>query len=87
MTLENYMERWLKMAAITLEVAREHLNTWLEAETALASSQSYTIGTMSLTRADLKSVRENIEYWSKTVTRLERNRTGRNRVYRIVPHD
>ena len=41
------------MGGITVEIAREKLNTWLEAEEALATSQSYTMGTMSLTRADL----------------------------------
>lgn len=45
------------MGGITVEIAREKLNTWLEAEEALATSQSYTMGTMSLTRADLKQVR------------------------------
>lgn len=60
------------MGGITVETAREKLNTWLEAEEALATSQSYTMGTMSLTRADLKQVRENITYWNDMVTKLER---------------
>lgn len=62
------------MGGITVEIAREKLNTWLEAEEALATSQSYTMGTMSLTRADLKQVRENITYWNDMVTKLERSR-------------
>lgn len=32
------------MAAITLEVAKKHLETWLEAETEVAINQAYTIG-------------------------------------------
>lgn len=75
------------MGGITLEIAREHLNTWLEAESALATSQSYTMGTMSLTRADLGNVREQIKYWSDWVTKLERSGTGRNRIYRGIPMD
>lgn len=75
------------MGGITLEVAREHLNTWLEAEAALATSQSYTIGSMSLTRADLRTVRENIKYWDDMCTKLERAGKGRNRIFRTVPMD
>lgn len=74
------------MGGITIEIAREHLNTWLDAEAALATSQSYTIGTMSLTRADLKNVREQIKYWNDMVTKLERS-GGRNRIYRAIPMD
>ena len=75
------------MGGITVEIAREKLNTWLEAEEALATSQSYTMGTMSLTRADLKQVRENITYWNDMVTKLERAEKGRNRIYRGIPMD
>lgn len=74
------------MGGITIEIAREHLNTWLDAEAALATSQSYTIGTMSLTRADLKNVREQIKYWNDMVTKLECP-GGRGRVYRAIPMD
>jgi hypothetical protein len=75
------------MGGITVEIAREKLNTWLEAEEALATSQSYTMGTMSLTRADLKQVRENITYWNDMVTKLDRTGKGRNRIYRGIPMD
>ena len=75
------------MGGITVEIAREKLNTWLEAEEALATSQSYTMGTMSLTRADLKQVRENITYWNDMVTKLERAGKGRNSIYRAIPMD
>lgn len=75
------------MGGITVEIAREKLNTWLEAEEALATSQSYTMGTMSLTRADLKQVRENITYWNDMVTKLERAGKERNRIYRGIPMD
>lgn len=45
------------------------------------------MGTMSLTRADLKQVRENITYWNDMVTKLERAGKGRNRIYRGIPMD
>ena len=77
------------MAAITLEVAKKHLETWLEAETEVAINQAYTIGGKSFTRADLGEIRRQIEYWSNKVQALENiaKRKGRNRVYRVVPRD
>lgn len=77
------------MAAIALEVAKKHLETWLEAETEVAINQAYTIGGKSFTRADLGEIRKQIEYWSNKVSALENvaKNKGRNRVYRIVPRD
>jgi triosephosphate isomerase len=70
---------------ITLEIAHKHLEAWLNAELAVATGQSYRIGTRSLNRADLKEVSEQIKYWQGQVSQLSRQ--GRNRVYRIVPRD
>ena len=70
---------------ITLETAKNHLDAWLEAELTIVTGQSYRIGTRSLTRADLKEVREQIKYWNGQVNQLSRR--GRNRVYRVVPRD
>lgn len=77
------------MTAITLEVAKKHLETWLEAETEVAINQAYTIGGKSFTRADLGEIRRQIEYWSNKVSALENvaKNKGRNRTYRIVPRD
>lgn len=77
------------MAGITLTDAQKHLDIWLEAETEIATSQSYTIGTRSLTRANLKEVREQIKFWQNKVAQLENEAVnkGRNRVYRAVPRD
>lgn len=74
------------MSAISLDMAKKKLETWLEAEEALSTSQSYTVGTLTLTRADLGQVRKNIEFWEKKVTELER-RGGRNRIYNVIPMD
>jgi len=77
------------MAAITLEVAKKHLEMWLEAESEVAINQSYTIGGKSFTRANLAEIRKQIEYWSNKVAELENlaKKKGRNRVYRIVLRD
>ena len=51
--------------------------------------QSYTIGSRSLTKADLADIRQQIEFWKNEVARLENieKRGGRNRVFRVVPRD
>lgn len=74
---------------ITLKEAQQHLKMWLKAEKEIATSQSYTIGTRSLTRADLKEVREQIKFWQSKVTELKRTESGkgRNRAFRCIPRD
>ena len=51
------------MSWITLDEAREHLKIWLDAEKAVATGQSYKIGTRSLTRANLSDIADRIKYW------------------------
>ena len=48
-----------------------------------------TIGSRSLTKADLSEIGERIKYWMNEVSRLENieARGGRNRVFRVVPRD
>jgi outer membrane PBP1 activator LpoA protein len=77
------------MPGITLKQAQEHLQAWLKAELEISTSQSYKIGTRSLTRADLSQVREQIKYWQGKVAELENaaKGRGRNRVFRAVPFD
>lgn len=77
------------MTAITLELAKKHLDMWLEAESQVAINQAYTIGGKSFTRANLGEIRRQIEYWSNKVSELQNiaKRKGRNRVYRVVPRD
>lgn len=76
--MEVYKERF---KGITLEIAEKKLEMWLEAEDALATSQSYKIGSRTLTRVDLSQVREAIEYWASKVDALK-NGDGRRRVVR-----
>ena len=72
-----------------LEIARKHLEAWLAAELEVTTHQSYTIGSRSLTKADLGEIREQIKFWNDEVARLENieKRGGRNRVFRAVPRD
>lgn len=60
------------MAGITLTQAETQLTSWMAADTAVATGQSYTIGGRSLTRANAKEIRENIVFWDKQVKRLTR---------------
>lgn len=77
------------MAGITLETAKKHLDAWLEAEMTVTTGQSYTIGSRTLTRANLTEIRNAIDYWNGKVNQMENvERTGgRNRVRRVVPRD
>lgn len=75
------------MPAWTLQDAQRHLDLWLEADAAVATGQSYKIGTRSLTRADVSEVAERIKFWRKEVSRLEGGRRGGARVLRAVPRD
>ena len=77
------------MAGITLETAQKHLDAWLEAEMQVTNAQSYTIGSRTLTKANLTESRNAIEYWQQKVTILEnlKKNNGRSRVKRFVPRD
>lgn len=77
------------MSGITLETAKKHLDMWLEAEAAVANGQSYSIGSRTLTRANLSEIRSTIDYWNNKVAELENisNNRGRNRIIRAVPRD
>lgn len=75
------------MSGFTLEVAKEHLNAWLEADISVATGKSYKIGSRSLTRADVSEIKERIQYWSNEVSRLESGRKKGIRAFRIVPRD
>lgn len=77
------------MAVFSKKLCEAKLKTWLEAEEEIATGQSYQIGTRMLTRADLKQVREQMEYWAARLNEAEaeEQRGGRNRTFRVVPRD
>lgn len=71
----------------TKEFCREMLDLWLEAEKAVATGQSYKIGTRQLTRADLGDIASRIEYWRNELDSLEDGRGRGCKVFRGVPRD
>ena len=77
------------MAIFSKKLCEQKLHTWLAAEDAVATGQSYQMGTHSLTRAHLKQIREQIEYWGKKLAEAEaeEQRGGRNRILQFVPRD
>lgn len=60
------------MAGLTYDVAQARLSEYLAAEAAVLSNQAYTIAGRSLTRANLREIREGVEYWDRVVNRLAR---------------
>lgn len=75
------------MPWITIEEAKANLNMWLEAEKAVATGQSYKIGSRSLTRASLSDITKRIAYWQNVIDQLEAGRGRGARVLRAVPRD
>ena len=75
------------MAIFSKEICKEKLKTWMAAEDAIATGQSYQIGTRMLTRASLKQVREQIEYWAGRLAEAEaaEQRGGSIRILQVVP--
>lgn len=57
---------------MTLAQAQAKLSEWMAADTAVASNQAFVIGGRSFTRADARTIRENIEYWDNKVVSLSR---------------
>lgn len=70
---------------MTLERARIHLDAWYNAELAVSTGQSYSIGSRSLTRANLSEIREQIKYWETRVDQLKGKK--RRKAMRYVPRD
>ena len=74
---------------ITLERAKTHHDAWLDAELAVSTGQSYSIGSRSLTRANLAEIRKQIDYWEKKVAALTITTSGGRirRAKRYIPRD
>lgn len=53
--------------AITLAQAESRLDQYYAAEEAVLNGQSYSIGSRSLTRANIKEIRDGIDYWENKV--------------------
>lgn len=77
------------MAIFSKKICEKKLKTWMAAEDAIATGQSYQMGTHMLTRANLNAVREQIKYWAGELAKAEaaEQRGGRNRIFQFVPRD
>ncbi len=73
------------MAGLTQAQAETNLAAWIAASEAVASSQSYTIGDRTLTRANAKECREMVKFWDGEVQRLARLEGPRTRTRYVVP--
>lgn len=58
------------MAGITLAQAQAKLTEWMAADTAVSLGQAYDMAGRSLTRADARTIRENIQFWDEKVRTL-----------------
>lgn len=70
--------------ALTLAVAQQQLDLWIEADAAVAKGQSYSIKDRSLSRADAAEITRKIEYWGGKVATLTRLQRGRSRTRYVV---
>lgn len=80
------------MSVITKEMAEKHLKAWLDAELAVTTGQSYSIGSRQLTRVNISEIRKQIEYWKNELVKLEMRENGKKinssrRIQGIIPRD
>lgn len=54
--------------ALTLTQAQTALDAWIAADLAVAKGQSYSMNGRSLTLANSKEIREQIQYWERRVS-------------------
>lgn len=57
--------------ALTLLQAQDALDAWIAADLSVAKGQSYTMNGRSLTMANVKEIREQIQYWERRVNAFE----------------
>lgn len=73
------------MPGITLAQAEAQLASYLAAETAVLSGQSYEIAGRKLTRANLAEIQKGIEIWNGRAITIGAAATGVSRARTIVP--
>lgn len=59
-----------------LQTAQTHLDAWLAADLAVTSGQAYSIGEVSVTRADAGRIRQQITYWQGIVESFTAQASG-----------
>ncbi len=57
--------------SLTLEQAQTALDAWIAADLAVAKGQSYSMNGRSLTLANAKEIREQIQYWERRVSAFQ----------------
>ena len=77
------------MASERLIKTESRLNAYYDAEVAVLSGQSYTIGSRQLTRANLAEIRQAINELEKQVDELKNKEAGagNRKAYRITLRD
>jgi len=77
------------MISERLARAEARLTIYYDAELAVLAGQAYTIGTRSLTRANLSLIKEQIDNLENQVEELKSQAEGKGRrkAFRITPRD
>ncbi len=75
------------MSNSVLEIKKKRLELYYEAEEKVLNSQSYTLGSKTLTRADLTAIQNMIKKLEGEIASLEQYGTTKRRSVRIVPVD
>ena len=75
-----------KLQKERLERYEKRLQMYYEAEEAVLLNQEYTIGTKSLKRADLSTIRAAIQDLESEIAKLKAA-GGKNKAFRFVPRD
>lgn len=70
-----------------LEQKKRRLQKYYEAEEKILNSQSYTLGSKQLTRADLGKIQNMITKLETEIDALECNGTMKRRSSRVIPID
>lgn len=70
-----------------LKLKKERLQQYYDAEEKILKGQSYSIGSRSLTRANLKEVQDMISKLEAEVEALESSGTTKRAVRRFIPMD
>ena len=76
-----------KSNQIKLETYQSRLLNYYKAEEKILDGQAYTIGSRSLTRANLKEVQTMIEELEAKISSLQNRGTTKRKVGRIIPRD
>lgn len=70
-----------------IELKKERLEKYYEAEEKILNSQSYSLGSRTLTRANLKEIQTMIDKLENEIAQLESHGGTGRRAVRVVPLD